>query len=218
MFKNVESKLAKQLTLNKTNLNEDITDLKRELQTTKPKEKRNPSVGLRTATSNTVKLPDINKYNKNINNNNNIQPQKNEKKEQKKEKLDPNDSTSDANIQVIRHVPNSNLLKEEQVLANIKKKLNKNGTTNHGNNNNQHKQNTNDEENIYNHHSNNNNNINVENDNIDALMKENEILQKRLNELNQQDDLSNRSVENKESKPTSNAKRMKSAGKGNVTK
>lgn len=132
MFKNVESKLAKQLTLNKTNVNEEITDLKRELQTTKPKEKRNPSVGLRTATSNNnVKLPDINKYNKN-----NVINQKENKKEIKKEEADSNNSFSDANIQIIRHLPNNNLLKEEQVLANIKKKLNKNCSNNQPNKNN----------------------------------------------------------------------------------
>jgi len=174
IFKNVESKLAKQLTMTKSPLN-DISELKRDLQTTKPKEKRNPSVGLRTMTSsnNNVKLPDINKYDKNKN------PEKSKKENKKKndnvanQENEENKASPDEanNIQIIRHAPNNNLLKEEEVLMNIKKKLNK------GNNNVQNMKPVEKEENIYGAHKTN------EEDDMEKLMKEHEMLQQRLNEL-----------------------------------
>jgi len=183
-FKNVESKLAKQMTLTKPNLNNDLSELKRDLQTTKPKEKRNPSVGLRTITSNNnhVKLPDINKFDKNKN------PGKGKKDGKKKEEnkmyeeesIDVNKSSEDTNIQVFRHAPNSNLLKEEQVLMNIKKKMNK------GNN----VKPVEREENIYAQKN--------EEEDMEKLMKENELLAQRLNELNRQED--NSVTDNKENK------------------
>ena len=211
MFQNVQSKLAKQLTLNKTNTNGELTELKRELQTTKPKEKRNPSVGLRTLTSNNVKLPNIDKNNKNNTQN------------QKKSLINKDDSedntTSPKDFQIIRHVPNDNLLKEEQVLANIKKKLNKNGQNSQNIHNVQNVQNVNNyntynEENIYNKAG--------DDENIDSLMRENELLQQKLNEMNQFEanncsieNNADNSLSNKENKPNNNIKSIKSR-KGSV--
>ena len=211
MFKNVESKLAKQITLNKTNGNNEIDELKRELQTTKPREKRNPSVGIRAATSgNNVKLPDINIYNKNNPNSNNKGKTNDNKKESaKKDDVDNNVSASESNIQIIRHFPNENLLKEEEVLANIKKKLNKNSYSTHNTNNHANilNSNTSKEENIYNNSSN-----NREDNDVDALVRENELLQQRLNELNRQDEYSNELKENKQY----SSKHRKSSAKGKL--
>jgi len=201
MFKNVESKLAKQMTINQAPSNNNISELKRDLQTTKPKEKRNPSVGFRTMTSdNHVKLPDIKKYDKNKN------PEKNayKKKEEAKVKDDYEDikenkaSAEDANIiQVFRHAPNSNLLKEEQVLMNIKKKMNK------GSNNSVNvkpvPKDSKKEENIYAAQ-----NVDEDED-MEKLMMEHEMLQQRLHELED----NNNAVDNKENKPVNCVKGMK---------
>lgn len=217
MFKNVESKLAKQMTLNKTNVNansDDLVELKRELQTTKPREKRNPSVGLRTLNSSSnVKLPDINKYNKN-NNPNNVKPQAKEGKEKprkesaQKEAAEINKElkAEEENIQIFRHVPNTSLAKEEEVLMNIKKKLRGKGyqqPVSSGNVSNQ-KYNTNNEENIYS-QQHNSHNANIDNnDNMDDLMRENELLQQRLNELNRQEELASASEISKVGKNVKN--------------
>ena len=208
IFKNVESKLAKQFTLNKTNGNNEISELKRELQTTKPREKRNPSVGIRAATSNNnVKLPDINIYNKNNpNSNNKVKTTENKKESAKKDESDNNISASESNIQIIRHFPNENLLKEEEVLANIKKKLNKNsyGTHNKNNHANIVNSNSSKEENIYN-----NSTHNREENDFDSLVKENEILQQRLNELKRQEEFDSENKHN-------NTKNRKSSAKGKL--
>jgi len=95
------------------------------------------------------------------------------------ESVDVKASEDANNIQVFRHAPNSSLLKEEQVLMNIKKKMNK-GVINKP---------VEREENIYAKKN--------EEEDMEKLMKENEMLAQRLNELNHED---NSTTDNKENK------------------